>query len=439
MDKAIIFLNKTIAEGKTVVVACSGGADSMCLLDIVCKLKDNKNWKIIVAHVNHNLRKESILDYELVKNYALEHNLILELKELDFQDLKFSEQMGHQKRYEFFKSLIDKYQAQYLLTAHHGDDLIETILMRINRGSTLSGYLGFKKIKKEENFDIMRPLIDYSKKEILEYNKANNIKYNVDESNNSDKFTRNRYRKNILPFLKKEDPFVHLKYQKFSNELLEYDNFIEQYITEHKFINNNIIDLKKLKKEKDFIKRKVIEKLIKNIQINDWLEVTDKNMLDILYIINKPSNKKINLNNGYIVLKEYDKLQIIKERIQKNFEYILDNDIITNDWKITFSDSQKEKNILRINKKDIVLPLIVRNRRNGDKIEIKNLGTKKVNDIFIDEKIDLSKRDSIPIIVDSNKNVLWIAGIKKSKFAKKKDEKYDIIINYEERENNDEC
>src|SRR5699024_2935456 len=119
------------------------------------------------------------------------------------------------KRYNFFDELVHTYHAKYLMTAHHGDDLMETILMRLTRGSSLKGYAGFKKEYKKDNYKVVRPLITQTKQEIIEYMDNLGLKYFIDESNFSDKYTRNRYRKNILPFLKQEDPQVHHKYLKF--------------------------------------------------------------------------------------------------------------------------------------------------------------------------------------------------------------------------------
>src|SRR5690606_38097828 len=109
--------------------------------------------------------------------------------------------------------------------AHHADDLIETILMRIVRGSTLKGIAGFTEIKKVNNYMLIRPFIHVTKEEILAYNKVNNIKYVVDSSNNEDKYTRNRFRKYVIPALKKENSDVHKKFYTFSKMLLEYDEY----------------------------------------------------------------------------------------------------------------------------------------------------------------------------------------------------------------------
>ncbi len=435
MDKALEFLDDTLKKDDVIIIACSGGPDSLCLLSLVCEFKIKKNLTIVVGHVNHNLRKESKNEALFVKNYALKNNLIYEELDVDFEN-QYNEQKGHKKRYEFYFTLARKYKAGYIATAHHGDDLIETILMRISRGSTLEGYKGISKITKYDKVSIIRPLLDYTKEDILKYDKDNNIPYVIDKSNKSNKYTRNRYRKNILPFLKKEEKLVHLKYQKFSRECSDYINFVKDYINNLKVIKDNTIDITKLTKETDFIKRKVIEEVIKEIQKDDYLEINDKEVQELLKLF-KGNNRTINLNNSYVGIKDYNKLIIKKDEPELNFNYELTKDVITKDWSIKFEKTSVDNSnyCIRLNSKEIKLPLKIRKRIDGDKMEILNLkGHKKVKDIFIDEKIDTLKRNMLPIVVDSNDTIIWLPGIKKSKFAKKNNEKYDIILKYEVKE-----
>ena len=151
MNDVIKFLNSKISADDTIIVACSGGPDSMCLLNLTKSICKN----IICAHVNHNVRKESILEYEYVKNFCSLNNIIFEGLNITFDNERNFESNARKKRYDFFNELMEKYNAKYILTAHHGDDLIETILMRITRGSKLAGYIGIKK----ENNHYLRPLL----------------------------------------------------------------------------------------------------------------------------------------------------------------------------------------------------------------------------------------------------------------------------------------
>ena len=434
MKRELEFLEENITDNSKVIIACSGGPDSMCLLNLLIKLKINKNLELIVAHVNHKLRSVSDNEAKMVEDYAKKNKVTFELQELDYQNAKFSEDDAHRKRYKFFKSLIKKYKANYLVTAHHGDDLIETILMRIARGSNLNGYIGIKRVTQNEDYITLRPLLSTTKDEIIKYNESENIPYVIDESNDSLKYTRNRYRKNVLPFLKNEDEYIHLKYLKFSEELEEYDNFVNNYIKEKEYILNNQLVINKIITESEFIKRKTIELIVKSIQLNDYFNISDKQMNELLKLIYN-SNKSIDLNNNYIGINEYGYLKIIKKQNNEYQEIILDKDLEFLGFNFYYNcdNGNSSNNCIYLNSSEVTLPLKLRTRCDGDKMQVLNLGTKKINDIFIDNKINKELRSNYPILVDAKNNIIWLPSLKKSQFCKDKSEKYDIIIKCEAR------
>lgn len=428
MKEIINNLKLHLKESDTIIVACSTGPDSMCLVSLIMSL--NIKLNIIIAHVNHKVRLQSDEEYEYLENYCKENNLMFEGLILNNLSTKNFEANARSERYKFFKELKEKYNAKYILTAHHGDDQIETILMRIIRGSNLSGYAGIKLIDK----DFYRPLLLTDKEHILVYLKENNIKYYVDVTNDEDSHTRNKLRHHVLPFFKKYSNITN-KFIKFSNELNEYDNFVKDYINNNKLISNNIIDLNKLNKESTFIQRKTIELLISDIQAKDLLDISDNVTKEILNIINsdKP-NVQINLNNGYIFIKEYNKGYIIKQNINKETYEIFNNLYEDENYIIKKNNTLKSDNFtLRLDSNDIKLPLIIRTRQSGDKIEMNNLGHKKIKDILIDEKVPKNERDNILLVTDSNNEILWIVGLKKSKFDKPINKKYDIILTGERK------
>ena len=436
-------LNKLeIKNEKYLIVGCSAGPDSMALLHL---LKNNTNKIIVCAHINHNVRKESNEEEEYLKNYCKDNNIILEKTTLTKYTERNFENEARKKRYNFYEKIINKYNAKYLFLAHHGDDLVETIIMKINRGSNLEGYAGIKTISKKNNYYIVRPLLNYTKEDLIKYDKSNNIKYYIDKSNSNTQYTRNRIRKNILPILKEENPNIHKSILKYSETLLEYNDYINREIDKH--INNIYIkkelNIDKFNKLDNFIKKNILYKILNNIYNNKPDIIKEKNIIDILDLINnnKP-NIYINLPKDKICIKEYNKLYFKdKNKNKDNYKIIftdkfeLDNIIIE---KIDKSDKDGN-DICRLNSKNISLPLYIRNKNNGDYIEIKGLnGKKKIKDIFIDKKIPKDKRDNYPLLVDSKNNILWVPNIKKSKFNTKKDEFCDIILKYCERKDNNE-
>ena len=431
MKKIIEFLKTNLNKNTSLVVACSGGPDSMCLLDLVTKLKDELNLNIIVAHVNHKLRSESEEEANMVENYSKKNNLIFELLEItDYINGNFTEEDARKRRYKFFNEVIEKYNATTLLTAHHGDDLIETILMRLTRGSNLSGYIGIKETSQNENYKILRPLLSITKDEIIKYLKENNVPYRLDKTNEELKHTRNRYRHIVLPFLKKENPKVHEKYLKFSKELIEYDNFVNTYISNNKFIVDNSIVINKVSSETDFIKRKCLELLVKDIQSKDYFDISDEQMNNLMKLYNQ-SNKSIDLNNNYIGINSYGKIYIKKKENKVFNEIIFDKDTELEDFIFYYNaqDGDNSNSCIYLDTSEILLPLKIRSILPGDKIKVKNLnGSKKISDIFIDNKVPKDKRSTYPILVDSQNTVLWVPNLKKSQFCKDKSKKYDIII-----------
>lgn len=437
MNKSYDYLKSILNDNDYAIIALSGGPDSMALLHLLLKLRKEKNINIVCAHVNHGLRVESEDEKVFVENYCNKNNIIFEYMKIESYKNGFNERDARIIRYEFFDKLIDKYNSKYLFTAHHGDDLIETILMRIARGSNLKGYSGFSIMSDRHNYKLVKPLIYYTKDEIMGYIEKNNIPYVIDNSNLKDEYTRNRYRHNILPFLKKEDKNVHIKYIKYSEMLLEYNRYVEDVVKntiKRIYVNNNLNIIEYLKLDK-LIQKRVLDNILYSIYGDDITFISDKHTNEINKLLtSKKPNIKIKLPNSIILIKQYDILSFdVNNTNCINYCKELVNNLKINNKEFIFVNNEESDSnyVCRLNSSDIKMPLYVRNRKNGDRIEIKNLnGSKKVKDVFIDEKISKDKRDDIPIVVDSAEKIVWIPGVKKSKYNKEKNEKYDIIIKY---------
>lgn len=431
-----------IKENDKIVVGVSSGADSMALLDLLLRSTSYQN--IIVAHIHHNVRKESDQELSYLQNFCQQKRIIFESTKLtNYQEHNF-ENEARKKRYQFYEKILKKYQSKYLFLAHHGDDLIETILMKIIRGSNLTGYTGIKEISYKKDYLIIRPLLPYTKEEIYSYNQERQIKYFNDVTNENTKYTRNRYRKNILPLLKKEDKLVHLKFLRFSHILEEYDNYITK-ITKEKIKKHyqKYIDIPLFLKEEPLIQKNIVYSILMDLYNNKENIIKEKHIQNIIQIIQKQNpNLEINLPQNYKAIKEYDKIYFSKDifskedyKIELKNYHVIDNHIIERINKT----EENGNNICRLNSKNLNLPLYLRNKKEKDKIEIKNLnGTKKVKDIFIEKKLPLRQRKRYPLLVDSKDNILWIPNMKKSKFNTVKNENYDIILKYHEKERKDE-
>ena len=423
--------NLDIYDRDYVVLACSYGPDSMCLLDILRKL----NMNVIVAHVNHNYRKESVTEYDDLEKYCNDNDLIFEGTSINEEIVGNREEFYRNFRYVFFSKVVKKYNAKYLFTAHHGDDLVETILMRLSRGSSFKGYGGFSKITKTKDYIVVRPLIYLTKDEIMDYVEKNNIPYALDYTNLENIYTRNKYRNEVLPILKKINPLIHKKIIKFSDTLNEYNDYIEKEVDNlySSLYLNNRLDLNEFMILPNLLKKCLLKKILFNIYGDNISVITDKH-LDLIFelIDSDKKNSFINLPKNIEVNKYYNILVFGNKKESSHYDLIFNDKILMDDWalfEVDTTDIIKSNYLIRLNSKDITLPLHVRNRLTGDKIILKN-GTKKVGEILSEAKISMNDRDKLPIMVDNRGNILWIPGIKKSKFDKQINEEYDIIIKY---------
>ncbi|MCK4635287.1 MAG: tRNA lysidine(34) synthetase TilS [Candidatus Moranbacteria bacterium] len=187
-------------KGEGIILGVSGGADSMTLFHIFSILAKKENLKLIVAHVNYGFREDSYKDEKIVRDFAKKHNIpceVLSNFKLDKKDC--NENKWRQIRFDFFSQIKEKYQADKIVLAHTKNDQSETLLLHLLRGSGLNG---LSAIRYKRN-NIIRPLLDISREDILKYIKENNISFAIDSSNMNTKFLRNKIRLELLPYLKK--------------------------------------------------------------------------------------------------------------------------------------------------------------------------------------------------------------------------------------------
>lgn len=405
-----------INDNEPVVIALSGGVDSMVLFDIISHITNN----VIIAHVNHNKRDESIDEYNYIKALAEERNIVFEGYTIQGHTHSNFHQDARLKRYTFFRAIAQKYNTTKIVVAHHLDDQVETVLMRIVRGTSFQGYSGIKDIRTDRNVSIIRPLMDITKKQILDYAKENNLQYFEDSSNSEDTYTRNRFRHHIIPSLRKENPNFDSKIIQLAEYIDSADELLED--TKKAFLKEfsmyNHVHLEEFNKLNKVVKIKVLEHII-NIATNNTVEVSYeqyKSVIEMCY--SKTPNQEYSLGKEYIFIKEYEVIYIAKLdpitpteiKIEQAGEYFVSDNksYIFTDNKLTHNVS----NYYEIWYNELVFPLHIRHRKNGDKMALK-LGTKKVKDILIDKKVPKSKRDRLWLITNGTE-ILWIPGVKKA-------------------------
>jgi tRNA(Ile)-lysidine synthetase-like protein len=418
-------------KNEPIVVALSGGVDSMVLFNIMYSI--NKN--IIIAHVNHNKREASIVEYKELEQIALHKNVKFEGITLEELNGNFQKE-SRAKRYEFFISIAKKHKSNKVFLAHHADDQIETILMRIARGSSFTGYAGIKEVRSIENITFYRPFLDIDKNQIIDFAKDNNISYFEDSSNKQDDYTRNRFRHHIVPSLRNETQNLTQKILQYSDYLSMADDFILQ--ERDRFILNHIIDgmvdLVAFNSTHNILKIKLLKYLI-NQKSTDSIEVTYQQYKDMIELLSSDTpNVSYSLKAAFTLFKVYNQFYIGKDIDNKfiNLEIKCVGEYsIPNNKKFIFSDKKvdiKHTDYFELCYNDTVFPLFLRNRQDGDKMRL-TVGTKKVKDIFIDKKVPKYDRDSLILLADQEK-VLWIPRLKKSHQEQKESKKlyiYEVI------------
>jgi tRNA(Ile)-lysidine synthase len=456
---ALIQKHQLLEKGSTIVVGVSGGPDSLALLHLLNQLKDKWNLKLVCAHVDHMFRGDQSKEEMLfVRDFCKEQEIICETTQIDVsayaKENQLSSQVaGRECRYEFFKDVLDKYQSRYLALGHHGDDQIETILMRMVRGSSGEALAGMKVKRKFHNGYIIRPLLANTKEQLLSYCSEHQLMPKFDPSNEKTNYTRNRFRKFVLPFLKKENPLVHERFQYFSETFLDDESYLKVLTKQHmntvlKRKEKSVVemDIKSFKSLPLPLQRRGIQLILNYLYKHIPASLSSIHIESLLTLLSHdhPSGS-LDYPDGLKVIKSYQTCMFTFEHNEVN-KYSFELDIpsvvrLPNGYEIACeivkNDSIQERGnksfILRNN--SLNGPLIVRTREQGDKIKLKGMnGRKKVKDIFIDEKIPIHSRHSWPIVEDGNGNILWIPGLKKSVFeADSTNEDKYVVLNYKEQ------
>ena len=221
-----------IENGDSIVIGVSGGPDSICLLHVLNELKNELNFKIYVAHINHMIREEADLETEYVKEFCNKIEVDCFVKRIDVVKIatelkKGTEETGRQVRYEFFNEILEKTNSNKIATAHNNNDKAETIIMNILRGSGTTGLKGIEPIRDNK---FIRPLIDITREEIEEYCINNNLNPKIDKSNNENIYTRNKIRNVVIPYIKQE----------FNQNIIKTINRLSEVITEENEYLNKI-------------------------------------------------------------------------------------------------------------------------------------------------------------------------------------------------------
>ncbi len=421
-----------IFNGKT-LLAVSGGVDSMVLLHLYFALK----LDFAVAHCNFQLRgTESDLDEKLVADFCIKNNIPFFVERFDTMQIvearKLSIQIAARElRYNWFKQICIDQNYQFIATAHHLDDQAETFLINFTRGTGIDGLVGIP----EKNENIIRPLLSFSREDILKYAIENEIAWREDQSNASTKYLRNKMRHLVLPVLKEENAeflksfqntLNHLKQtQLLANDAVAFfekdcvkmiDDQLEIDLEKAQNFNNNKIYLLQVLKRYGFTSADEIKKICSS------------------------EAGKVLKNDQYTILKDRKKLIIFEEKsISNNIFYIKSKDdvlnlpLFMNISEVETEEFNTDKRTIFVNSNLLKWPLVLRRKQTGDCFQPFGMnGIKKVSKFFKDEKLSKIQKDNTWILENGDGKIIWIVGLRaddRFKITSNNQQNYKITLN----------
>ncbi|MBQ9625072.1 MAG: tRNA lysidine(34) synthetase TilS [Clostridia bacterium] len=403
-------------QNKKVIVCVSGGADSMVLLALVCKYKEEYGIVPVVCHFEHGIRgKASVCDMELVKKRCNFYGVPFLLRRENIPEISGGaniEAVARQRRYAYFYECLKTQNADCLVLAHHKDDNVETVLMNIIRGCGIGGLAGMESTDK-----ICRPLLHFTKEQLYKYAREHNIPFNEDETNKDTAYLRNSIRHELLPLLKQKNPKADEAIERLRQTAAAENDFFTRYIESENRINKkeygydiNAADFENAHKA---LKGRYIGYILKKLGVTDYSAAV---FADIEALANKETGKKVIVSKDISVYKNGEVLSFVKKKPEPDREYIISltektvtpfGIFIPKRVDSTLTEQLKDEDMLYVGKEALNTVLKVRCRREGDKIKTFGGHSKKLKDIFIDKKVPVFLRNSLPVVL-AGEEIIWV-------------------------------
>ncbi|MEC5165448.1 tRNA(Ile)-lysidine synthase [Flavobacterium sp. PL11] len=405
--------NFQFLNNKKLLLATSGGIDSMVMVHLFQQL----NYKIAIAHCNFQLRGvESFEDQNFIQDYAAANNVAVFITQFDTvafaDDYKLSTQVAARElRYNWFYELLDTKKYDYIVTAHHADDNLETFLINLSRGTGLDGLTGIP----EQNEKIIRPLLEFSQQEIENYAAINTIQWREDSSNASDKYLRNKIRHHLIPIFKEINPNFLSSFQKTQNYLQEAADMVEDatimiYQQVAKQEEENIkFDLKQLKKLPNY--KSYLYRWLHEFGFTAWNDIYD--------LVNNQSGKQV-FSSEFRLLKDREFLILSPLDLEKKIqEYFIEKDqkVVNIPLKLSFHNvaalSSVSNKTIFVDSNKLQFPLTLRSWNKGDQFQPFGMNgkSKKISKLFKDEKLSLLDKENTWLLC-SNNTIVWIVGLR---------------------------
>ncbi|WP_433746146.1 tRNA lysidine(34) synthetase TilS [Falsibacillus pallidus] len=438
---AFIERHGLVEKGDRIMVAASGGPDSLSLLHFLSRRTSLYGIELACITVDHMLRgKESHEDVLFMEGFCAALGIPCEAASIDIKARMDEEGKGMQEtaryhRYLFFEETLQDKGYTAIATGHHGDDQTETILMRLTRGALGKSRAGIPVQRPFGSGKIIRPLLCLNKNEIEEYCRFYELNPRRDPSNEKDDYTRNRFRHRVLPALREENPQFHEQFQRFGEELREDEDFLQELTRAemnklwNKHQDQISFEITRFHQMPLPLQRRGIQLILNYLYEELPSSISAVHIDAVQQLLKSGSNVsgQLDFPHHLKVIRSYNHCCFTFRQSASADPYEIELPVpgeitLPNGSAIIAgsSDSLPRKNgnsSICLDTTMLNLPLIVRTRRDGDRIAVKGLnGTKKVKDIFIDCKIPARLRDSWPIVTDQSGEILWMPGIKKSKY-----------------------
>jgi tRNA(Ile)-lysidine synthase len=436
-----------IKDGDKVLVALSGGPDSVCLLHVLYMIRQELGISIGAAHINHLLRgDDSFEDESYVEEMCAALGIPCFRKRVDIESMAkekgiSSEMAGREARYGFFNEVMKEEGFNKVAIAHNANDQAETILMRVMRGTGIDGLVGIRPVRDRV---YIRPILCITREEIEDYCVSNNLNPRIDRTNLESIYSRNKVRLEMIPFIKNN---FNKDIVESLNRLASLANIDSEYIDKSsedmyfKFCKEKVGTII-INREAFGIHESLLTRLIrKSISYvsGATYNFEMKHIYDIIQLQTGKTGKNINLPNKIVAENSYGDIIISTRKFEqyKNIEFIIPKqDLDEKKIENVRLDGLKYDTILQVKQNNTKIDLngsdlikyfdydkikqkiIIRNRKNGDKIKPLGMtGTKKIKDIFIDKKVPNNLRDEIPLVCFDN-DISWIVGLKISDLFK---------------------
>lgn len=390
-------INTAWGRDDDIALALSGGIDSMVLYHLLTREYKHTYKTLTVIHVNHNVREASKEEAAYIERMTKRDRIRCEKTILNFTE-EFSQEAGRIKRYDFFREVLNDLNIKYLLMGHHQDDQYETVLQQLLTGRHLYGNVGIPKVRNNGSYTIVRPFQNITKADIQKYQKHHEVTYFEDESNAGDDYTRNYVRHHIIPAVKESASLDISQLDYVRQDLNELSDFAYDFAEEFVSMYDGRLPRDEYLKHSGIVRRYILTALLNRDGIRIGRQA--QNSLDEL-LAGGPAQTVFEAGAVSVHI-EYDYFYAAQpaEEMPETLLSIEDNgEFIYNDYHVTVDLPESE------------LPLTLRMKADGDKIYLKNTGTKKVSRLFIDKKIPAGERQKMPVAVNADGIIIAVGTI----------------------------